>query len=50
MKMKAAVVTKYGGLDKVNFAEVDKPKPGAGEVLVQVSQVGGVESSRYMGK
>ncbi|MGD0078219.1 MAG: zinc-binding dehydrogenase [Sedimentisphaerales bacterium] len=34
--MKAAVITEYGGLDKVNFAEVDKPKPGAGEVLVQV--------------
>ena len=34
--MKAAVITEYGGIDKVNFAEVDKPKPGVNEVLIQV--------------
>ncbi len=34
--MKAAVITEYGGIDKVNVAEVDKPKPGVREVLIQV--------------
>jgi NADPH:quinone reductase-like Zn-dependent oxidoreductase len=34
--VKAAVITEYGGIDKVNIAEVDKPKEGAGEVLIQV--------------
>lgn len=34
--MKAAVITEYGGVDKVNVSEVDKPRPGADEVLIQV--------------
>jgi hypothetical protein len=29
--MKAAVITEYGGLEKVNFAEVDKPPLRAGQ-------------------
>jgi NADPH:quinone reductase-like Zn-dependent oxidoreductase len=35
-QMKAAVITEYGGIDKVNIAEVNTPKPGANEVLIQV--------------
>jgi NADPH:quinone reductase-like Zn-dependent oxidoreductase len=34
--VKAAVITEYGGIEKVNVTEVSKPKPGAGEVLIQV--------------
>jgi len=34
--MKAVVITEYGQLDKINVVEVAKPKPGPGEVLVQV--------------
>lgn len=34
--MKAAVIKEYGGIEKVNVAEIDKPQPGAGEVSIQV--------------
>jgi NADPH:quinone reductase-like Zn-dependent oxidoreductase len=34
--MKAAVITEYGGIEKITVSEIDKPKPGAGEVLIQV--------------
>ncbi len=35
-KMKAVVFTKYGTPDVLQMAEVDKPRPKAGEVLVRV--------------
>jgi NADPH:quinone reductase-like Zn-dependent oxidoreductase len=34
--MNAAIITECGGIEKVNITEVNKPKPGAGEVLIQV--------------
>jgi len=34
--MKAVVIAEHGGLDKVKLAEVSKPKPVSGEVLIQV--------------
>jgi NADPH:quinone reductase-like Zn-dependent oxidoreductase len=34
--MKAAVITEHGELDKVNVAELARPEPGQGEVLIQV--------------
>ncbi len=34
--MKAAVITEHGELDKVDPAEIAKPKPDRGEVLIQV--------------
>ena len=34
--MKAVVITEHGELDKVKLAEVAKPSPAAGEVLIQV--------------
>lgn len=34
--MKAAVITEHGELDKVNVVELARPKPGPGEVLIQV--------------
>jgi NADPH:quinone reductase-like Zn-dependent oxidoreductase len=34
--MRAAVITEHGELRKVNVADVAKPRPAAGEVLVQV--------------
>jgi NADPH:quinone reductase-like Zn-dependent oxidoreductase len=38
--MKAAAVTEFGGIDKVNVIEIDKPMPGAGEVLIKVKSAG----------
>ena len=38
--MKAAVITEHGGLDKVNLVEIAKPRPGRGEVLIQVKSAG----------
>jgi NADPH:quinone reductase-like Zn-dependent oxidoreductase len=34
--MKAAVITEHGELDKVNLVEIAQPRPGRGEVLIQV--------------
>jgi len=34
--MKAAIITEHGELDKVSVADIAKPKPGPGEVLIQV--------------
>jgi NADPH:quinone reductase-like Zn-dependent oxidoreductase len=34
--MKAALITEHGGIEKVSVDEINKPKPGPGEVLVQV--------------
>jgi NADPH:quinone reductase-like Zn-dependent oxidoreductase len=34
--MKAAVITEHGELDKVNLAELARPRPGQGEVLILV--------------
>ncbi len=34
--MKAVVITEHGGLDKVKLAEIARPKPKSGEVLIQV--------------
>ncbi|MCJ7729834.1 MAG: zinc-binding dehydrogenase [Sedimentisphaerales bacterium] len=34
--MKAAVITEHGELDKVGLAEIAKPQPGRGEILIQV--------------
>ena len=34
--MKAIVYSKYGGPDVLEFKDIDKPVPGAGEVLVRV--------------
>jgi NADPH:quinone reductase-like Zn-dependent oxidoreductase len=34
--MKAVVITEHGELDKVKLTDIAKPRPGAGEVLVQV--------------
>lgn len=38
--MKALVLKNYRGLDGVGFAEVPRPQPGPGEILVQVRAVG----------
>ncbi|MEZ4593598.1 MAG: NAD(P)-dependent alcohol dehydrogenase [Chloroflexota bacterium] len=35
-KMKAMVFTKYGAPDRLQWVEIDKPQPKAGEVLVRV--------------
>ena len=34
--MKAVVITEHGELDKVKLADIAKPRPAAGEVLIQV--------------
>jgi NADPH:quinone reductase-like Zn-dependent oxidoreductase len=34
--MKAVVITEHGELDKVKLADIPKPRPAAGEVLIQV--------------
>jgi NADPH:quinone reductase-like Zn-dependent oxidoreductase len=34
--MKAIIITEHGELDKVKLAEIAKPRPTAGEVLIQV--------------
>ncbi len=34
--MKAAVITEHGELDKVGLAEIAKPKPARGEILIHV--------------
>lgn len=38
--MKAIVIKSYGSNDVVDYAEVDQPKPGAGEVLIKVHAAG----------
>lgn len=38
--MRAAVIREYGSNDVVKIAEVDRPEPGAGEVLVRVHAAG----------
>ena len=38
--MKAAVIREYGSNDVVEIAEVDRPEPGVGEVLVKVHAAG----------
>ena len=38
--MKAIVIDEYGNNDVLNYADVDRPKPGAGEVLVKVHAAG----------
>ena len=38
--MKAVVITEYGSNDVVHLVDIDKPSPGAGEVLVKVHAAG----------
>ena len=38
--MKALVFKRYGKPDQVAFADIPRPKPGPGEILVQVYAVG----------
>lgn len=38
--MKAIRFHEYGGVDVLRYEEVDRPRPGAGEVLVQVAGAG----------
>ena len=38
--MKAVVISEYGGNDVVQYIDVDRPKPRAGEVLVKVQAAG----------
>ncbi|WP_262525746.1 NADP-dependent oxidoreductase [Agrobacterium tumefaciens] len=40
MKMQAVVIAEYGSNDVVEFTEVDRPEPQAGEVLVKVLAAG----------
>ncbi|MFP5230647.1 MAG: NAD(P)H-quinone oxidoreductase [Acidobacteriota bacterium] len=38
--MKVVALEKFGGPEVLRIAEVDKPRPGAGEVLIQVAAAG----------
>lgn len=38
--MKAAVITAFGGPDQLRIADIETPRPGAGEVLVKVLAAG----------
>ena len=38
--MKAVVIREHGGIEKLLYEEVDKPRPGPGEVLVKIAASG----------
>lgn len=38
--MKAAVVREFGGPEVIRVSQIDRPTPGAGEVLVKVNAAG----------
>jgi len=38
--MKAIVIREFGGVDKLNYEEIDTPQPGAGQVLVRIRATG----------
>lgn len=40
MKMKAAVIHRFGGPEELKLEEVERPTPGSGEVLVRVHAAG----------
>ncbi len=40
MKMRAFVLTRYGGPDALELRDVPRPEPGPGEVLIQVYAAG----------
>ena len=35
--MKAVVLKAYGDVDQLSYEEVDRPRPGSGEVLVRIA-------------
>jgi len=39
-KMRAAVLTGYGGVDRLELREVSRPEPGSGQLLVRVRAAG----------
>jgi len=38
--MKAVVLKEYGGADALIYEEIEKPSPGAGEILIKVKNIG----------
>lgn len=39
-RMKAISISRYGGPEELKFAEVDRPEPGKGEILVKTAYAG----------